>query len=264
MPVRIARPLTLSRLREMGVIHEPIRTPSSFDPDGSYTAVYRVWATQGFEGRDHQQGFIRLRRIQRSLSSFELEIRQVMRDGNKQLHSVDARMVCSRELPSSPIGWTLASEFVREDAGRLDDLCQIETGCVNSGVLEIRRGDHTHRLIVEANLASDWGLLETVQRLPFGSEADISFAMLEGLSLLKERHRLSYAGCVSEVSPHGEFTLHCFQHTGRGIVPCEYWLDEEHRLLAVIGGGRAYIMEPLMVAPLPGLLAAHLGDEHRQ
>lgn len=37
--------------------------------------------------------------------------------------------------------------------------------------------------------------------------------------------------------------LHCFVQLGQGVLPCEYWLDPGHRLLAVISMNKAYILD---------------------
>ncbi|GAI82934.1 unnamed protein product, partial [marine sediment metagenome] len=38
-------------------------------------------------------------------------------------------------------------------------------------------------------------------------------------------------------------SLHRFDQLGRGILPCEYWLDDRHRLLMVTSMNKAYILD---------------------
>jgi len=56
--------------------------------------------------------------------------------------------------------------------------------------------------------------------------------LLEGLRRFRKNHQIVY---------QGKSTLHHFQHIGRGILPYDYWLNDEHQLSMVITGNRAYI-----------------------
>ena len=37
--------------------------------------------------------------------------------------------------------------------------------------------------------------------------------------------------------------IKCFAQFGTGILPYEYWLDNRHRLLAVISMNKAYVLD---------------------
>jgi hypothetical protein len=67
--------------------------------------------------------------------------------------------------------------------------------------------------------------------------------MLEGLSVLKENQRLSYRGFYQMKIGNKNIPLHCFVQLGSGILPCEYWLDDHHRLLVVTSMNKAYIFD---------------------
>jgi hypothetical protein len=63
------------------------------------------------------------------------------------------------------------------------------------------------------------------------------------MSLKKQDHRLSYRGVTPLKMDQTDKPLHCFVQTGSGILPYEYWLDNRHRLLAVISMNKAYILD---------------------
>jgi len=46
--------------------------------------------------------------------------------------------------------------------------------------------------------------------------------------------------------------LHSFEQTGDGILPYSYWLDDQHRLLAAVGGVRTFIWDPTVKLPEDG------------
>ena len=86
-------------------------------------------------------------------------------------------------------------------------------------------------------------MFEAVQRLKISKETVLSFDMLEGLSLFKKSQRLSYRGLTKTKIGAEDIPLHCFVQLGSGILPCEYWLDERHRLLMVTSMNKAYILD---------------------
>ena len=74
-------------------------------------------------------------------------------------------------------------------------------------------------------------------------ETTIPFDMLEGLTVMKENQRLYYRGLRPTKMGSKQMSLHHFFQTGSAILPTEYWLDERHRLLAVISMNKAYILD---------------------
>ena len=66
--------------------------------------------------------------------------------------------------------------------------------------------------------------------------------MLEGFSILRPGHRLSYRGTYPlEFGGVGE--LHWFQQIGEGALPYEYWVDGAHRVVMAVTLARAYILD---------------------
>jgi hypothetical protein len=67
--------------------------------------------------------------------------------------------------------------------------------------------------------------------------------MLEGLSLLKKNQHLSYRGLFPTKIGAENMPLHCFVQLGNGILPCEYWPNDQHRLVVVTSRNKAYIFD---------------------
>ncbi len=72
----------------------------------------------------------------------------------------------------------------------------------------------------------------------------IEFDLLEGLTVWKRGQRLTYRGRLEQMWGSETVELECFQQLGTGVWPYEFWLDDEGRLVMVITGVRAYIIEP--------------------
>ena len=68
--------------------------------------------------------------------------------------------------------------------------------------------------------------------------------------MLKEGHRLSYRE-AGDFQLNGQtLRLACYQMLGHGLLPYQYWVDEQRRLLMAISHTRAYVFDPEAAARL--------------
>jgi hypothetical protein len=145
---------------------------------------------------------------------------------------------------ATPINWTITSRFIYEN--RLLEIPSTDlgkTGRINDGTIVIDARGKKRSQSLSTRITSNWSLFEAVQRLPVIYDTPLEFAYLEDLSLIKRRHKLSYQGSHVSVWQKDKQHIHCFQHTGAGIVPIEYWLNRHHELFLVVTGPRAYILD---------------------
>jgi hypothetical protein len=84
------------------------------------------------------------------------------------------------------------------------------------------------------------------QLWPFDSSFSVSGELLEDFTVLREESLVYYDG--SDTDPDGR-KFHTFVMQGRGMLPFEFWMDEQHRPVACIQGsfGPAYIPAALAV-----------------
>ena len=88
---------------------------------------------------------------------------------------------------------------------------------------------------------SHWSLFDAVQRLPGKATRPLRFTMLEEMDLVKPDQRLEFREETDlEV---GDTTLHLrgYQQIGWGVLPWQYWVDDQGRLLFAFSGVRACI-----------------------
>jgi hypothetical protein len=62
-------------------------------------------------------------------------------------------------------------------------------------------------------------------------------------SVFKPDQTLVYKGKIEQNINDKVLVLHRFDHTGPGNLPWEYWLDDQHRLLAVISMNKTYWLD---------------------
>jgi hypothetical protein len=141
---------------------------------------------------------------------------------------IEGAIKCRNNQLASPVEWRLSSRFEGRDGKVIPEL-----------------GSRNHGVAAEpaTGTASDWCLFEAVQRLAFDKRSSLSFDLLEGMSVSKPGHRLFYRGTYPMKVDGQSTPLHCFAQLGSGILPYEYWLDNRHRLLAVISMNKAYVLD---------------------
>ncbi len=222
--------LTPTLLRELGAVDRFPSTPADFRPDGNWTHNYRIWTCHGYrESGNENAGTLRITRRADSAKTFYLNVRQEIDQTDELTNAVDVTIKCRTDRLASPEQWKLSSRFFRADQKDIPELSTTESGRISG-----RAGRAT----------GDWCLFEAVQRLPFDKRISLSFDLLEGMSLSKPGHHLSYRGTFPmKTSGKKSIPLHCFSQIGNGILPGEYWLDERHRLLAVISMNKAYVLD---------------------
>ncbi len=221
--------LTPTLLTELGGLDKFPSTPTDFKPDGNWTNAYRIWTCHGYrESGNENAGSLRITRRVDSEKTFVLEVRQEIVQTDGPTNVVEGAIKCRNNQLASPVEWRLSSRFEGPD------------GKIISGL-----GSRNHGVATESvtGTAGDWCLFEAVQRLAFDKKSSLSFDLLEGMSLSKLGHRLFYRRTYPMKTGARSVPLHCFGQLGSGILPYEYWLDDRHRLLAVISMNKAYILD---------------------
>lgn len=225
----VGSPLTPRLLRELGAVDRFASTPLDFKPDGSWVNTYRIWTCHGYRESGNQNvGFLRIERVPDSKNTFGLDVHQEVLETDAMVSIIDGTITCRNNPLASPVRWNVTSRFIGVDGEHIPELLGSDNGVPTEGA---------------ERMTGDWCLFEAVQRLGFDKQASLSFDLLEGMSLPKSKHRLSYRGVRSASIAAADTPLHGFVQLGSGILPYEYWLDARHRLLALTSMNKAYILD---------------------
>ena len=225
----VGSPLTPTLLDELGALRDFPPSPEDFKPNGNWVNTYRIWTCHGYRESGNQNvGYLRIKRLIESNGSLTLKVHQEILQTDALVNIVEATIECRNNQLASPIQWKVSSRFIDADSKPISQLSSNETGSASVGL---------------NRSTCDWCLFEAIQRLELNRQTSINFDMLEGLSLLKKDHHLSYRGLYPTKIGGENIPLHCFVQLGSGILPCEYWLDDHHRLLAVASMNKAYILD---------------------
>ena len=241
----VGSPLTPGLLRELGAVREFAFASEDFKPGGNWVNTYRIWTCHGYrESGNYNVGFVRIERTAtRSEEILALKVHQEVVEVDGLLNAIDANIYCLNNQLASLIRWHLWSRFIDSDKQPIGELETEERAAIKGNVMSVETGEHIFKREVPGQLSCDWCLFEAVPRLQFDKKSSLAFDMLEGLSLLKEGQHLSYRGVYPMKIGGEEARLHRFDQIGEGVLPYEYWLDDNHRLLAAISMHKAYILD---------------------
>jgi hypothetical protein len=225
----VGSPITPSMLVELDALTKLPPAPGNFNPSGNWMHSYRIWTCHGYrESGNDNVGFLKIERSGNSDNTFALNVHQEVVQTDAITHIIDGKIKCRNNRLASPVEWRLQSRFAGPDGKHISELLSSDNGKAAEGT---------------ETTTSDFCLFEAVQRLAYDKGSSVSFDLLEGMRLSKPGHRLFYRG-VSPMKIEGQdIPLHCFVQLGSGILPYEYWLDDRHRLLAVISMNKAYILD---------------------
>jgi len=234
------KPLTLAALRELSALDDIAPPTGDFDPNGPWKHTYQIWLV----GRK-ASGFLRLERTpapdgKSATLNVEMSVAQMARTALQ----TNAQLDCAADPLASPRSWKIESVLLDAE-GRPIELSRVnESATVKNGTIEVKAGDKTLTRTVPSPFTTNWSLFDAVQRLSGKDAKPLEFALLEDLDLVKENQRLSYWQDAQIELGGKTIALHGYQQIGAGILPYQYWVDDQHRLLFAISGVRAYILDP--------------------
>ena len=225
----VGSPLTPTLLKELGAVESFPSTLRDFNPRREWVNTYRIWTCHGYrESGNKNVGFLRLKRVPVSQKTFELKVHQEVLQTDALVGVIDGTITCQNDPIASPIRWNLSSRIIGADGEPIPELFSENNGAPAEDM---------------DTITGDWCLFEAVQRISPEIQTSLSFDLLEGMSLRKSKHRLSYCGQAQLNMGAGDTPLHHFIQFGSGILPTEYWLDTHHRLSIVTSMNKAYILD---------------------
>lgn len=242
-------------LQRASVALNSLKLPTGpFDPEGHWEHRYTIWAIiphdpsgkLKFLDKKFNQplGGLTITRKPGLNDNIELEIVQttLLNKQADMLCRVHARMTCARDKLSTPRSWEIRSVLVDSNGNPMQDSRTLNTGKV-VGTLMHRFGQRVRKTSAPPNFSSNWSLFDALQRMPEAENGPIMFDLFEEMDAFKPNQRLVAQESDGFVSHGRNVPLRGFRQIGSGILPYDYWLDDQGRLLAAIGSMRAYIFD---------------------
>ena len=235
-----ARPLTLDFLEQLGVFQDFLPPAGPFDPAGAWTNTYRLWMVQQW----NSGGMLSLRRQPQGGKGAKLTVDQTILQWSGHVRFLEAELFCAADALTTPKRWSLEARCLGPDKRVFDSTVMSEKGELKGGVREVWSGNRSRQSKVPTPITSNWSLLDAVGRLDGKATKPLAFAMLDEMDLLKCDQELSYRG--EKVMDFGgrKVKLTGYHQIGRGVLPWQYWVNEQGRLLFAFSGVRAWIYDP--------------------
>lgn len=212
----------------------------SFNPRANWVLTYALW----LEDAKKAAGYLELRR-EASGSGLSLQVESAVLQTTGVIQSTKAKIFCAEDALCTPHSWQLESCILSHSGDPVASTQLTYTAVVNKDAIQAEFGARKRVRQVPVPFTSNWSLFEMVQRMSNNRGTPLRFALLEDLDLLKPRQTLSVLEKTTVPTAGGRFlSLDCYEQIGEGVLPCHYWVDQQHRLLFVLSGTRAYLYDP--------------------
>ena len=227
------QPLALEALEQFGVFKGFSPPTDSFDPRGPWRHAYTAWVV----GAD-TAGYLVVER-----SGTTLNVKQAIAQSAGATQHTEATLACTDDALGTPRAWHLQSWLVGLEGQPVPSSHVSVDAAMNAGRLELKVGGRTVTRRVPAQITSNWSLFDVVQRLPGAQTQPLAFALLEDLDLVKPDQELTFRE-RREIKLNGRtFQLDRYDHLGQGVLPWQYWVDGQHRLLVALSGQKAFVFD---------------------
>ncbi len=242
---RVGYPLSPDILGKIGELNDFTPAFDKFKPEGSWENKYRIWVCHGYiKSSNKNCGMLRvIKTAGNSPGFFSLTIRQEIVHYEGIVLRTDVDLKCINDYLATPIEWELSNRFFGPDKKEKPELDSNVKGIIGNDTIEIKSINHSFKHKIINKTTSDFCLFEAIQRRALKKEQSEQFDILEGMSLLKENHYLVYRGLETFKINNKQTELHHFHQIGQGVLPYNYWLDSNHRLVLVQTGSRVYILD---------------------
>jgi len=212
----------------------------AFDPEGKWYHIYRVYT---LAGRSGWVGTLDLNRRNTEKKNFLLELRYQKYLPGQHTQITIGQLQCQMDELSTPTAWKFACFTWDNHKKKIPNTNLGKFAAVKDDAIVFRDGQTYHRIVKPETYNINWALFDVVQRLPRRKRQTLSFALLDHFDQVKPNQTLTYHGTQEVFINNTTLRLHRFDQLGEGIVPWVYWVDASGRLLFVVSGLEAYILD---------------------
>jgi hypothetical protein len=251
-------------LRKIAPLVESYAFPDgAFDPSGSWNHTYRI-LTMAYS-RLASSGTLNIVREPRAGGEVSLGFRIARPAVSGFTHFTHAEMVCRADAMATPLRWKTSTKIARSWS---------ETGYLHSEMTKTAQsegesivftcGSAIERVAVSGAATCRYNLIEALQRAVPGSFDPVRFCCMDEFDEPSSGHRLEFRETEPLSIGHETRKLNLFIHTGSGVIPSEYWVDGSGRVLFMISGIEALVLENANGQPISFRRDAKIFDEAAQ
>ena len=217
----------------------------AFDPAGAWRQAYGVYTLAGRQAAARRVGVVRLARRVAAGGEvvLEVEYRKALTGGSQRV-SAELHTRADDAL-ATPSRWQFETKLL-DAAGKVIPRTHLKrSAAFRDGRITIRDARETKVISVAGAWTVSWCLFDAVQRLPARRRKPIALTLIDHFDEPKGGCTLACRGEM-DVAVAGGRTIRtwAFDQLSDGNVPWVYWRDERGRLLFIVAGLEAYLLEP--------------------
>ena len=216
-----------------------------FDPAGAWEQQYGMFTLAGRAASAKRVGSLKLRRAvgQKGNVALHVQYDKQATGGGQQ---VTGELYTHVDRPlSTPRKWTFHARLLDASGKPIPRTTVSKTADVADGRIRIADAQEARTIAVAGPYTVNWCLFDAVQRLAREKTKPIEFTLIDHFDQPKPEHVLAWRGKMDVVVAGGKTIPACvYEQLGRGNVPWVYWTDQRGRLLFIVAGLEAYVLEP--------------------
>jgi hypothetical protein len=144
---------------------------------------------------------------------------------------------------SRPFGWNYSCDLKNRFGNSIKNMFISKQGFADDNTVTIKNNRGTRKINISGDFTINWLLFETMSRLRLDSSKKYEFSMLDHFDQLKNDQQICYSQSTKLNLADEAVVMHIFDHTGNGIVPWVYWVDEQGSLILAVSGIEAYVAD---------------------
>jgi len=236
------QPITPFQLKENGIGVEKFELEKEFDHNCNWENTYRMVAAWGNDPNkasyQFDYGYLKIAMTVID-DKRRLEVNQEIITKDLTLMKVQATIILNSKVTHAIESWE-KQVTAYDDTGKIIlESSMMEKGYVTDEKMKIERGLHTIEKRITGRIADLWTMMAAVQNRDKKQTNFDEFMMLEWLTILRSNQH--YYPHNEEVDCHGK--LYRTYQIGKGIIPIDYWTNQQGRLCYVTTGNLAWVLD---------------------
>ena len=228
VPAGVMGPLRLASLNDYTVFANSVAPTGPYDPAGAYELTYRI-SLIAVAGLVYPTGVFNIKRTPSSGGGARIEIYKSLAETLGAVQVWRVAIECANDPFHTPLSWTLSHEVHDQFDKPTNELRWSQQGTISQGKITTVSNGKTFSRAVSSPLLCSWTLFAALPLVVKGA-LPFNFTYLDGFDAVLEDHRLSDGGRGTITINGEEQSLRGLRHTGRGMIPEEFWFDDQGRL----------------------------------
>lgn len=168
----------------------------------------------------------------------------IMDKSKSFLYITEGEVTCSKNDTLTPEKWNVSKRISLNNANEgYQGTGQVSSGTFENNQIRTSSGKKKiNRKIGSLPLSWKWGVMSIVQNFAKNNIREVHFSALDEFDALYSSQSVSFVKDIPLECNGTQRNFKIFLHTGDGIIPTVYWVDDFFRTVFVLTGMEAYVL----------------------